>query len=95
MTIRDWFRLVRNTIARYGILDEDIYNFDETGFQMGVIATAKVITGAERSKKPVLIQPGNREWVTVIDCISAHGWSLPLVIIFEGKLHQPTWYSDT
>ena len=95
MTIRDWFRLVRNTIARYGILDEDIYNFDETGFQMGVIVTAKVITGAERSKKPVSIQPGNREWVTVIDCISAHGWSLPPVIIFEGKLHQSTWYSDT
>ena len=27
-------------------MDEDIYNFDETGFQMGVISTAKVITGA-------------------------------------------------
>ena len=34
--IRDWFRLVRNTIAKYGILDEDIYNFDETGFQMDI-----------------------------------------------------------
>ena len=48
--IRDWFRLVQNTIEKYGILDEDIYNFDETGFQMGVISTAKVITGAERGK---------------------------------------------
>jgi hypothetical protein len=87
-------RKYENTIAKYGILDEDIYNFDETGFQMGVISTAKVITGTERSKKPVSIQPGNREWVTVIDCISVHRWALSPVIIFEGKLHQSTWYSE-
>src|SRR5450432_3930159 len=92
--IREWFHLVRNTIAKYGILDEDIYNFDETGFQMGVITTAKVITGAERSNRPVSIQPGNREWVTAIDCISSSGWSLPPVIIFEGKVHQSTWYTE-
>ena len=30
--IRDWFRLVQNTIEKYRILDEDIFNFDETGF---------------------------------------------------------------
>jgi hypothetical protein len=30
--IRDWFRLVQNTIAKYRIQEEDIYNFDETGF---------------------------------------------------------------
>jgi hypothetical protein len=70
--IRDWFRLVRNTIKKYRILEEDIYNFDETGFQIGVILTAKVITRAKRAK-PVSVQPGNREWVTVIDCISLYG----------------------
>jgi hypothetical protein len=47
--IRDWFRLVQNTITKYRIQDTDIYNFDETGFQMGVISTAKVITGSERA----------------------------------------------
>jgi hypothetical protein len=81
--------------VKYGIQDEDIYNFDETGFQMGVITTAKVITGAERSNRPTAIQPGNREWTTVIDCISAHKWGLPPVIIFEGKVHLSTWYTDT
>jgi hypothetical protein len=59
---------------------------------MGVISTAKVITGAERSNRPVSVQPGNREWVTAIDCICADGQSLPPVIIFEGKMHQSTWY---
>src|SRR5450432_3333418 len=93
--IRDWFRLIENTIAKYGIQEQDIYNFDETSFQMGVISTAKVVTGAERSNRPVAVQPGNREWVTAIDCISSAGWSLPPVIIFEGKVHQSTWYTDT
>jgi hypothetical protein len=92
--IQPWFQLVRNTIEKYSILDADIYNFDETGFQIGVISTAKVITGAERSRRPVSVQPGNREWVTAIDCIYADGQSLPPVIIFEGKMHQSTWYTD-
>ena len=92
--IRPWFELVHNTIRKYGILDTDIYNFDETGFQIGVISTAKVITGAERSRRPVSVQPGNREWVTAIDCICADGQSLPPVIIFEGKLHPNTWYTE-
>lgn len=40
--IQDWFRLVQNMIAKYGIHNEDIYNFDETGFAMGIISTIKV-----------------------------------------------------
>ena len=89
-----WFQLIQDTIAKYGIHKEDIYNFNETGFQMGVIATAKVITGAERSNRPTTIQLGNREWVTVIESLCSRGWSLPPVIIFEGKVHQSTWYTN-
>ncbi|KFY79331.1 hypothetical protein V499_01665, partial [Pseudogymnoascus sp. VKM F-103] len=40
--IKGWFSLVRNTVAKYGILEQDIYNFNEAGFAMGVIATAKL-----------------------------------------------------
>lgn len=90
--ITDWFRLVNNTRAKYGIVDEDIYNFDETGFQMGVIGTARVVTRSERAGKTPAIQPGNREWVTVVEAINASGWAIPPMIIFAGKLHQTAWY---
>jgi hypothetical protein len=50
--IGDWFKLVRNMVAKYGILEEDIYNFDEAGFMIGVIATAKVVTSAEARNRP-------------------------------------------
>lgn len=43
----DWFRLVANTKAQYGIQDDDTYNFDETGFQMGVGTAHEVVTGSE------------------------------------------------
>ena len=45
--IMEWFSLVQKTILQYGIDPDDIYNFDETGFAIGLIATAKVITRRE------------------------------------------------
>lgn len=85
--IQGWFNLVRNLVAKYGILEEDIYNFDETGFQMGVITTSKVVTRSERKGRPKTKQPGNREWVTVIHGINSQGWSIPPLIILAAKLH--------
>ena len=59
--IRGWFELVEQTKAKYGICDEDVYNFDEAGFIMGKITTQLVITGSERRGRPKAIQPGDRE----------------------------------
>ena len=64
--IQSWFELVEETKAKYGICDDDVYNFDEAGFMMGKIMTQLVVTGSERRGAPKAIQPGNREWTTVI-----------------------------
>jgi hypothetical protein len=42
---------MRNIIAKYGIYDVDIYNFDETGFMMGVISTLIVVTSSDGRAK--------------------------------------------
>ena len=42
--IRSWFELVEQTKAKYGILDEDVFNFDEAGFMMGKIMAQLVVT---------------------------------------------------
>ncbi|ODM14863.1 hypothetical protein SI65_09615 [Aspergillus cristatus] len=81
-------------MPNHGIAYEDIYNFDETGFAMGLIATARVVTRAETVGRPALLQPGNREWVTAIECINAMGWALPPCIVFKGKSHIQAWYED-
>ncbi|KAI1514551.1 DDE superfamily endonuclease [Pyrenophora tritici-repentis] len=92
--ISPWFTLVRDTIAEYGVADDDIHNFDETGFQMGVIGSMKVVTGSERRTRPNLIQPGDREWVTVIQSICAAGYAIPPFIIYKGRVHISAWYEE-
>ena len=92
--IQEWFNLIQITIMQYGILPNDIYNFDETGFAMGLTATARVITRAEYYGRRSVLQLGNREWVTTIESINACGWALPPCIIFKGKTHIQGWYED-
>jgi hypothetical protein len=92
--IERWFKLVEQTKARYGICDEDVYNFDEAGFIMGKIMTQLVVTGSERRGRPKSIQPGDREWVTAIAAINAAGWSVPPFLIFAGQYHLSAWYEE-
>jgi len=74
-------------------VDEDIYNFDKTRFQMGMITTTKVVTSAEKARTNA-IQPGNREWVTVIESVNSTGWIFLPLIIFKGQLYQFSWYES-
>ena len=68
---------------------------DETGFQMGVISTAKVICGSETQESHAkALQLGNREWVTAIMAVNTTGSALPPQIILAGKKHQSQWYSS-
>ncbi|OAQ58122.1 restless-like transposase [Pochonia chlamydosporia 170] len=90
--IGPWFELVRNTIAKYGIHDDDIHNVDETGFMMGMISTTMVVTSSERRSKPSLAQPGDREWVSVIQSINSRGETIPPFIIVAGQYHLSNWY---
>lgn len=59
--MRGQFKLVHNTIAKYSILKDDIYNFDEIRFEMGVISTLKVVISAEKRGRAKNVQPKNRE----------------------------------
>ena len=40
-----WFNCIQAVTAQYSILLEDTFNFNETGYIIGVIATAKVVIG--------------------------------------------------
>ncbi|EDN98948.1 hypothetical protein SS1G_13807 [Sclerotinia sclerotiorum 1980 UF-70] len=75
--IEKWFQMVLNIRAKYGIQDCDFYNFDETGFMMGIIVACMVVTSAERNGRSKAIQPGNREWATAIICGNGEGETIP------------------
>jgi hypothetical protein len=86
--INGWFARMARIKAQYGIAEEDIYNFDETGFQMGAARTAKVLPRADRRGRPMVAQPGNTDWVTVIEAVNSQGWLLPAKVIFSDVMHQ-------
>jgi len=92
--INAWFKLIRDIKTKYGVYDNDIHNFNETGFQIGIIGSMKVIIGLERHTRPNLIQPGDREWVTVIQSICAAGYTTPPFIIYKGRVHISAWYEE-
>jgi hypothetical protein len=92
--ISAWFKLVEETKAKYGVHDNNVHNFDETGFQIGVIGSMKVVTGAERHARPELIQPGDCEWVTVIQSICAAGYAIPPFIIYKRRVYISVWYEE-
>jgi len=85
--IRGWFELIKDTITKYAIVDSDIYNFDETRFMMGVISTRIVVTSSDGRKQAKKTQPGNREWVTVIQAVSSVGYAVPPFLVVAGKNH--------
>jgi hypothetical protein len=89
-----WFVLVWNVRAKYGILDDDVYNFDETGFMMGIIFAGMVVTTSDGRGKAKLAQPGNREWATVIQGVNALGWAIPPFIILAAQYHLANWYTE-
>jgi hypothetical protein len=60
---------------------------------MGIISTAKVVCSADCKEKPRLLQPGNREWVTAVECVSAHGIALPSLIILKSVNKLIDWYN--
>jgi hypothetical protein len=88
----EWFNLVQKTILQFGIDPDKVYNFNETGFAIGLTATAKVITRNDIYGRRAVLRPGNREWVTIIECTNASGWALPPYMIFKGKGFIESWF---
>jgi hypothetical protein len=50
--IRSWFKLIKETKAKYGIYDNNVYNFNKASFIIGKITTQLVVTGLERRGRP-------------------------------------------
>ena len=90
--INAWFKRVRTTINKYSVQPENIHNFNETGFQIGVIGSIKMVTGLERRIRPTLIQLGNQKQVTIIQGIYATGYAIPPFIIYKDRVHLLVQY---
>jgi len=66
---------------------------DEKGFLQGVIGKLKVLLSKHQHKKH-MTHCGNREWTTLIECVSLNGRKLRPWIIFKGKKPQLSWHDS-
>jgi hypothetical protein len=71
---------------KWGILDEDIYNFDESGFQIGVAHGDRVIV-PDDCEAVFITDPDNKELVTVVATVNPAAKKVPPMFIFKGAYH--------
>jgi hypothetical protein len=90
-TIRAFLELFERTRVELGIQYEDMWNMDETGVALGVCTNAQVLASSTK-KKAYIKSPEDREWVSIIETISATGVKLQCLVIFKGKHLQSTWF---
>lgn len=79
-TLERWFEF-RTTLLLYNVAEDDIYNMDEKGCMKGIGDNTRVIV-PRRDLEAQSTQPGNRDWVSIIECVSANNYLLPPFVIF-------------
>jgi hypothetical protein len=90
--LQHWFECLERFITQ--IPPVNIYNFDETGLQLGQGKSQKVVT-----TKPTQAVKGNPtgdigELVSAIECIAADGFTVTPYFIFKGTYHLERWYDS-
>jgi hypothetical protein len=61
---------------------------------MGPEWNVKAALASEIRGRPIVVQPGNREWMTSIASINAAGWPALPFFVFKAKDHDKAWYHD-
>lgn len=92
-TFNKFYDLITTLQNEFNIHTRDIYNMDEMGSNLGPQVNTTVLGPAD--KTATLIKGGgNREWVTVMKCISAAGTYTRPTVIFKGKTLQHQWFDE-
>ena len=86
-SIRALFEKYRLICKDYNIEPCDQYNFDETGFHIGIGRDQWIIT-RDSTLHPYVESSTNRELVSVCETISGDGVALPPMIIVPRVIHQ-------
>jgi hypothetical protein len=89
-----WFKVYRHALRTHRDALSNIYNMDETGFQMGDGAKSYVVVDKCLGTTGYVNTPSKTENVTVIECGCMDGTVLPPFTVFKGKNLQSTWFPE-
>ena len=93
--MEEYFETFRKLVEWFGLVPDDIWNMDETGFRIGCGKAQWVITN-DASKALVMPDPDNREYITSAESINGVGRAIPVFLILQGKhtLHKWALHND-
>ena len=88
--MEDWFNAIGKELHQQFILQENVYNMDETGVLLSSLKSLKVLVSREelRNYRGAGVQ---RTLITAIECISADGRFLNPLIIWPAASHRSNW----
>jgi 3-methyladenine DNA glycosylase AlkC len=88
--VTDFYNKYEEVKTQFNIKTENEWNMDEKGVQLGIGQRVRVLV--DRGQKDVqMVEDGNRELVTIIECVSAAGVAMPPSVVFQGKRRDLEW----
>jgi hypothetical protein len=90
-SISSWFRRFKETYDNLGIQPEDCWNFDETGFRIGMGKAAKCLTVDPQGIR-FLPNETNRDYATSVEAVNAAGREIPPMLILKAMLILARWF---
>ncbi len=90
----EYFKKLQAAWKKYTIRPEDCYTMDETSFRIGIGGRQKVVTRTAR-RRAFAPSSTNRDYVTVVQCVSAGKKTLPPFVILPGKNIMEAWVINT
>jgi hypothetical protein len=85
-----WFDVIKEELCRPDVLPENVYNMDETGIMLSMLASVKVLVGKD-DRRDYRGAGTKRTMVTAIECVSASGEYLDPMIIWPACTHRSNW----
>ena len=89
--IRGWFRRLEAIVTELDIKPQNLWNFDETGFRIGIGGAQWVIT-IDTRRRAWSPSETNRKHVTAVEAVNAVGDHIEAMLIAPGKVLQERWF---
>jgi hypothetical protein len=92
--VKGHFQEFDRVIKHYNVYREDVSNFDESGFQIGVMTGDQVCVSLN-CEAIYNADPDNRELVIAVATINYGTKKIPMIIIFKGAYHLRGHFQNT
>jgi hypothetical protein len=88
-----WFEVIGKVLQDPAILQENVYNMDETGIMLSKLNSVKVLVGKDnqRGYRGARVK---RTTIIAIECVSADGRYLNPMIIWPASAHRANWITQ-